>query len=60
MTSTDIVMVATHDHRLVALSVIVSILAAYAAIALAERIGDAVGLGSLGCSAAQLWMENER
>ena len=43
MTSTDMVMVATHDHRLVALSVVVSILAADAAIALAERIGDAHG-----------------
>jgi NO-binding membrane sensor protein with MHYT domain len=37
------VMVATHDHRLVALSVVVSILAADAAIALAERIRDARG-----------------
>jgi len=43
MTSTDMVMVATHDHRLVALSVVVSILAADAAIALAERISDARG-----------------
>src|SRR2546429_8804489 len=43
MTSADIVMVAAHDHRLVALSVAVSILAAYAARNLSERISDARG-----------------
>src|SRR5437764_14150729 len=39
----DQVMVASHDHRLVALSVFVSILAAYAALALVERLRDARG-----------------
>jgi NO-binding membrane sensor protein with MHYT domain len=34
---------ASHDHRLVALSVLVSILAAYAARDLAERVSDARG-----------------
>lgn len=36
-------MVASHDHRLVVLSVLVSILAAYAALALVERVRDARG-----------------
>jgi NO-binding membrane sensor protein with MHYT domain len=43
MTSTDIVIVTTHDHRLVALFVVVSILAADAALALTERIREARG-----------------
>lgn len=43
MTSPDLVMVASHDHHLVLLSVLVSILAAYAARALVERVRDARG-----------------
>lgn len=39
----DVVMTATHDHRLMVLSVFVSILGAYAAIALVERIRNARG-----------------
>jgi PAS domain S-box-containing protein len=41
---TDQVMVAYHDHRLVALSVVISILAAYAARNLVGRINNARGL----------------
>lgn len=41
--TTDQVMVASHDHRLVLLSICVSILAAYAALALVERLRDARG-----------------
>ena len=43
MNSSDIVMVASHNHILVALSVAVSILAAYATIALVQRLRDARG-----------------
>ena len=43
MNSSDIVMVATHNHILVALSFTVSILAAYATIALVQRLRDARG-----------------
>ena len=43
MNSSDIVMVASHNHILVALSVGVSILAAYATIALVQRLRDARG-----------------
>lgn len=39
----DQIMVASHDHRLVVLSVLVSILAAYAALALVERVRAARG-----------------
>jgi signal transduction histidine kinase len=43
------VLVASHDHDLVALSVLISILAAYSARDLSERIRDARGsLGLLG------------
>jgi signal transduction histidine kinase len=43
MNSSDIVMVTSHNHILVALSVAVSILAAYATIALVQRLRDARG-----------------
>jgi signal transduction histidine kinase len=41
--TTDLVMLPHHDHGLVALSVLISILAAYAALNLVERIRDARG-----------------
>jgi hypothetical protein len=47
MNSSDIVMVASHNHILVALSVAVSILAAYATIALVQRLIDAYILLSI-------------
>ena len=47
MNSSDIVMVASHNHILVALSVAVSILAAYATIALVQRLSDAYILLSI-------------
>lgn len=40
---TDVVMVSSYDHRLVALSILISILAAYAARDLSERVSDARG-----------------
>jgi NO-binding membrane sensor protein with MHYT domain len=42
-TTEDLVMVASHDHRLVVLSVLISILAAYAARDLSERTSAARG-----------------
>jgi len=41
------VLAGSYDHRLVALSVFISILAAYAALDLSERISDARGGGWL-------------
>ncbi|MGZ5258416.1 MAG: MHYT domain-containing protein [Burkholderiales bacterium] len=43
MSTADVVMAAHHDHRLVALSVLISILAAYAAVDLMQRVRDARG-----------------
>jgi PAS domain S-box-containing protein len=43
MTSSDLVMVGSYDYRLVALSVLISMLAAYAARDLAERVTAARG-----------------
>ncbi|MGZ5139632.1 MAG: MHYT domain-containing protein [Burkholderiales bacterium] len=43
MTTEELVMSAHHDYRLVALSVLISILAAYAASALTQRVRDARG-----------------
>ena len=43
MPAEDQVMVASHDHYLVALSVVISILGAYAARDLSERVRDARG-----------------
>jgi len=42
MTTTDL-MVGSHDYRLVALSILISILAAYAANSLVDRLRDARG-----------------
>src|SRR5580704_2902823 len=43
MTSPEIVMVGTYDYRLVALSVVIAILASYAALDLAGRVTAARG-----------------
>ncbi len=43
MATEDLVMVASYDYRLVALSVVISILGAYAARALSERVRDTRG-----------------
>jgi NO-binding membrane sensor protein with MHYT domain len=47
MNSSDTVMVTSHNHILVALSVAVSILAAYATIAVVQRLRDAYILLSI-------------
>jgi NO-binding membrane sensor protein with MHYT domain len=43
VTTEELVMVASHDHRLVVISVFISILAAYAARDMVERVRDAHG-----------------